>query len=623
MSRASVPPAPITVRRLLLWTTILFPFVLLVLILCFWLESRIPDWYLLASGAGFPSDGGGGLCRFSDGCGWRHVDHWLSCLSEESGINGGGPFSLVRSCFASRSCWRHSRPRRPAESGNIGCIGQSAMPFGGLGRDMGRAPESRFRAIVKDMTLPTAFPDPPSDRDIDLVVMGESSAEGVPFSNWLSMGSILTWKLSQVIPGRPIRPRVIARSGDTLEWQHRELANLPRRPELLIIYCGHNEFTSRLAESRDLAYYFDESLPTGWDMLVDRIERSSSVCGLIRETAEKCRIAIPPPKSGHRKLVDVPLYSSTEYITLLTDFRRRLDAIVSYAEQIGALPVLIVPAANDAGFEPSRSFLPAATTRSERESFQREFMAVRRLETEGQSPDAAIDCYRSLLARYPGFAETHYRLARMLEQKEAWDEAYRHYVAARDRDGYPMRCTSDFQQVYRDIASRHDCILIDTQSYFHAIGRHGLLDDELFQDAMHPSLRGQIALAQAVLQALQCPASFWLGEGNADPGHRYGGMRRSLRPRDRRLASHLLVGHQFQWPGCPLDLRPEPPPSGTPRLCGGRESNRRRRCTRIGRLQKHRNPGVCARNLAHSGQPGPERLPAPASSDGQDAEPDR
>ena len=139
-------------------------------------------------------------------------------------------------------------------------------------------------------------------------------------------------------------------------------------------------------------------------------------------------------------------------------------------------------------------------------------MAARRLETE--SPDAAIERYRALLARYPGFAETHFRLARLLEQKEAWDEAYQHFIAARDRDGYPMRCLSEFQQAYRDVAARHDCILIDTQSYFHAIGRHGLLDDELFQDAMHPSLRGQIALAQAVLQALRARRAFgWPKEG--------------------------------------------------------------------------------------------------------------
>ena len=58
------------------------------------------------------------------------------------------------------------------------------------------------------------------------------------------------------------------------------------------------------------------------------------------------------------------------------------------------------------------------------------------------------------------------------------------------------------------MASRHHCIFIDGQSYFHTIGRNGLLDDELFQDAMHPSLRGQIALAQAVLYSLRARRAY-------------------------------------------------------------------------------------------------------------------
>jgi hypothetical protein len=71
-----------------------------------------------------------------------------------------------------------------------------------------------------------------------------------------------------------------------------------------------------------------------------------------------------------------------------------------------------------------------------------------------------------------------------------------------------MRMLSAFQHTYREVAARHTCILIDGQSYFHAIGRHGLLDNALFHDGIHPSLRGQIALAQVVLQALQKRRAF-------------------------------------------------------------------------------------------------------------------
>jgi hypothetical protein len=72
----------------------------------------------------------------------------------------------------------------------------------------------------------------------------------------------------------------------------------------------------------------------------------------------------------------------------------------------------------------------------------------------------------------------------------------------------PMRCLTAFQDVYRDLAERHGCILIDGQAYFHAVARHGLLDDELFHDGMHPSFRGQVAIAQAVLSALHARRAF-------------------------------------------------------------------------------------------------------------------
>ncbi len=65
-----------------------------------------------------------------------------------------------------------------------------------------------------------------------------------------------------------------------------------------------------------------------------------------------------------------------------------------------------------------------------------------------------------------------------------------------------MRCVTAFQKAYHDTAARHDCIVVDGQALFHAIGPHGLLNDYLFHDAMHPSLRGYLRLAQAILERL-------------------------------------------------------------------------------------------------------------------------
>jgi hypothetical protein len=73
------------------------------------------------------------------------------------------------------------------------------MPIGGLGRELGRADELRFRAPVADVPLRTDFPDPPGGREIDLVILGESSAEGVPFNNRMNSGAwraICLWGIS-------------------------------------------------------------------------------------------------------------------------------------------------------------------------------------------------------------------------------------------------------------------------------------------------------------------------------------------------------------------------------------------------------------------------------------------
>ena len=269
---------------------------------------------------------------------------------------------------------------------------------------------------------------------------------------------------------------------------------------MLIVYAGHNEFAARFPWSREIRHYDDDKEPGLWELFVQQVESRSPVCGLIREEADKCRVAIPPPPAGYRKLVDEPVFTPAEYGILLADFERRLEAIVEFAQHAGALPILISPPANDSDYEPNRSYLPPQTTRHEREAFARDFLAARQLEES--DPQESLMRYRALLERQPGFADLHHRLARMHKRQGDWEQAYLHALASRDLDGFPQRLPTRFQELYRKVAARHHCSLIDGQSYFHKIGVHGLLDDHLFHDGIHPSLRGQLALAQGVLQAL-------------------------------------------------------------------------------------------------------------------------
>ncbi len=501
--------------RLVLLTIALAPLVLLAIVATLWILSHTPEWVF-----------------------WEIGLIFLIVIETLFGIAAG--FSLLGALVCGVLVLGRIRQRAPglgvvarglllaisilaalamAEAASV--LWQSwshrhtALPTGGLHGTTGLADEVPLSQLPAVDQLPNDFPDARDDRQIDILVLGESSAAGVPYQNWLSVGSIIEWKLKEIFPARGVGLEILAMACETLESQQQKLRLIRRRPEIMIIYCGHNEFSSRLQAYRDLLHYFDDALPSAGGLMIAQVEAVSALFGMLHETIEKCRIAIPPPAWGYRDLIDTPVYTSTEYDALLVDFRRRLDLLVSYAGRLGALPILIAPPANDAGFEPNRSFLRAATPRHEREAFRRDFLDAKRLEEN--DPARAIAAYRSLLARQPGFAETHYRLAQLLERKHEWEAAYDEYVQARDQDGYPMRMLTAFQDIYREIAARHGCILIDGQAYFHAIGRHGLLDDLLFQDAMHPSLRGQIALAQRALQALRDRRAFGWPETTPAP----------------------------------------------------------------------------------------------------------
>jgi hypothetical protein len=344
--------------------------------------------------------------------------------------------------------------------------------------------------------LPTQFPAKPADV-VRIVVIGSSSALGEPYRPWLSVGQIVTWQLQQQQPNRRFEVEILAKLGASLEDMHLALRGLKTRPDAVIIYSGHNEFVSRFEEERDP--YLNEE-PGAWPLsMLYRASLRSPFCRLVYATTSKNRLDDAPPLRNRHRLIDPPVCGPSEYAEIRDDFARRLEAIVAYCEQIGALPILISPPSNEGGFEPSRSVVPVGTSLADRERLATRFGAARDSERD---PASAASEYRAIVHDFPDFAEAHFRLARMLERLNEWADADRQYTLARDLDGLPIRLTTDFQSIYHQVAARHSCVLIDGPAELKRASPHGVLDDHLIQDAHHPNLNGTILLAAAVLREL-------------------------------------------------------------------------------------------------------------------------
>ena len=341
-------------------------------------------------------------------------------------------------------------------------------------------------------------------RPLRILVIGESSARGEPYHPWLSVAQIVAWRMEKIFPGRSIDVDMWAEGGATLKMMHQKLGDLTYRPDALMVYVGHNEFQGRYAWMRDVAHYLDDDpvpLRVAGLSAIASVLEFSPLWQLLGETRERQRLDSLPPRVVTRELVDRPVCTAAEFQAITDDFERRLDSIAVYCESIGTLPIYVIPPGNDAGFDPSRSVLAPETPRAERDAFAREVAHARALEEN--EPAAARRIYRELVNRHPEFAETHYRLARLLEQIGQWDEAREHYIKAREHDGMPLRCPEPLRRAYKSVAARHaSVVLVDGPKVLEARSRHGIVDGLFFHDAQHPNLEGYAALAEDLMSQL-------------------------------------------------------------------------------------------------------------------------
>ena len=128
-------------------------------------------------------------------------------------------------------------------------------------------PSFRLPGPIDAIVLPTKFEDDEErNGTIDVVIIGESSAEGVPFNLFgMTVGRLVADRLQEALGGRKVLLHRLAFSGRTLEEQHETLRTaLKRRPEVLIVYAGHNQFAARIFWSRTPPYYSDSPPPSIW-----------------------------------------------------------------------------------------------------------------------------------------------------------------------------------------------------------------------------------------------------------------------------------------------------------------------------------------------------------------------
>jgi lysophospholipase L1-like esterase len=391
-------------------------------------------------------------------------------------------------------------------------------------------------------------------------VVGGSSAAGVPYPPAYAFGSWLEQRLQAAFPELVVEVVNAALSGYSSRRALivvREIAT--HRPDLLVVYSGHNEWAERRYYSRliDMHPWLFRLRERIFSTRIFALG-SRAVGGGDRERAHQRFVAAENQEFFEMFAVASRRAEGTDYATpeqiAQRDvlYRVNLEEIARTAQRAGAQVVFLTLAQRFADFEPGASAHRADLGDADEARWRGLFADGERVAAAGDC-HAALEAWAEALVLDDQHALLHYRIAGCEEALGHWERARHHYLAANDLDRVPLGAPIGFNDVIRSVAEQTGSLVVDAYAALAEASPHGILGEELFADFVHPNLRAHQLIAAELARVLRQagvprPAAQWQDGGWIDP------------PPDRLLAqdpSLRVLEHQVMRVTCLLVRRPD------------------------------------------------------------------
>jgi tetratricopeptide (TPR) repeat protein len=407
---------------------------------------------------------------------------------------------------------RRRRPRQPIQPASAG-IAWGKLWFSALILLLIAEPTAAVLPRVFDkhkLTFPASLPDPPPG-ELHVAFVGESTMAGFPYLKF-GIPKVVGWQLEQMYPSRKIVLDDLSAVGLNLQTACARLDRLKVRPQLLLLYSGHNEF---FYDVEELA----TDLETPWERFDELFAWSPLFRLLDRRIPRDVGSSRELEGALDRALVDRPVASADAREKRLVRFEKQLESLADWSDRQHIASLWFVPAGTEADYAPNRSYLDPSPNESARDDIESRSTAARALQHAGRWKEAA-EKYEGALARCPGFAEFHFQLAESLAHDNRVQESIPHFAQALELDGHPVRMLQPWRQAVREVAGRHAIPLIDADAVLRPHTPHGLLDRSVFLDYVHPNLRSYYALGMAAVAQIREKNPFPPHEGEPrKPAH--------------------------------------------------------------------------------------------------------
>ncbi len=340
------------------------------------------------------------------------------------------------------------------------------------------------------------FIDPKPKGVFRIFLVGESAAKGYPQPRNLASTAFLQKMLTDAWPDRKVE---ILNLGTTAVASFPVLGMMTEAlefaPDLILIHTGHNEFFGAYG--------------------VNSISQGGAGIRRLRATRFVRSLALVQFLSHHLKSEEslkgktlMEIMAAQSYTAPNDPLRQaaagnlgaNLDAMLSLCQKRGVPAVVCTLPSNE------RDLAPIGEDRTDGlpDETRTRFNA---LLDEGTAflptnPQAAATNLAGAISLHPQHARARFLNGRALFALARTNEAQAEFVAARDLDSMPWRATSLQQNALRTTAAKHGVPVCDMEGVFRAHSPGGAIGWELLDDHVHPTLRGQALMAEALVATL-------------------------------------------------------------------------------------------------------------------------
>jgi Tfp pilus assembly protein PilF/lysophospholipase L1-like esterase len=363
-----------------------------------------------------------------------------------------------------------------------------------------------FRTIqVRAMVSNDMFEKEKRPNTYRIFCLGESSTLGYPYMFNGSFPSMLKVRLESMWPDKNIEVvnlGITAVNSYTAADFTKEL--VAYKPDAILIYCGHNEFYGALGVGST------EGLgKTRWVVKTYLAMEGWRTFRLLRDGLNAIREKLGSDRTHGRDATVMEgmvrnreiVYGSDDYVAARDNFRGNLEDIAQLGAAHSIKVVFGTLVSNLSGLAPFVSTFSSGTETSKRDEWAQLYKEAEVSYEKSEFATAEAHLLTALkIDSLP--AKGHFLLAKIYQKSGRFEPAAKEYGLARDFDALRFRAPSEFNTIIRDVASRYNLPVAESEKLIAGKSEQGIIGDEFAVEHVHLNVNGYFLLSEAFYQAM-------------------------------------------------------------------------------------------------------------------------